>query len=228
MAPTTSHHQAFSKSTPFCNRASESCTGFLQLPQRTASKPRQLIISATCWQEMPNPYLTNNRTSATSHLNLEGLQRHCQVEKMSIVPPERVLTLALQDADRAYPSRLNPGWNKASTQAPDTGSRRAESSQICVTNTVQWSEFGYSRGPTVSALGRQTPLLDVSDLRRPRLEHGADSDLSHWKSVHWHCINLVKYHLKICTWKNHSSLQHCAKQWSPLGMGSFTTIWKIR
>lgn len=123
VAPTTSHHQAFSKSTPFCNRASESCTGFPQLPQRTASKPRQLIISATCWQEMPNPYLTNNRTqSATSHLNLEGLQRQCQVEKMSIVPPERVLTLALQDADRAYPSRLNPGtryWVPESRKLPD-------------------------------------------------------------------------------------------------------------
>lgn len=123
VAPTTSHHQTFSKSTPICNRASESCTGFLQLPQRMASKPGQLTISTTCWQETPNPYLTNNRTHcATSHLSLESLQRQCQVEKTSMVLPERILTWVLQDADRAYPSRLNPGWNKASTQAPDTGS----------------------------------------------------------------------------------------------------------
>lgn len=47
VAPTTSHHQAFSTSTPSCARASESCSGFLQ---RMASKPGQLTISTTCWQ----------------------------------------------------------------------------------------------------------------------------------------------------------------------------------
>lgn len=29
----------------------------------------------------------------------------------------------------------------------------------------------------MSALGRQTPFLDASDLSRPQAEHGADSDL---------------------------------------------------